>query len=95
MIESTDFIVGEKKKVFIKIRSLCRSPMEVTKATYSLGIGDEEEDSGECEICEKSPTETIISALIQPMRKNAIYDLRYFYEIYPEKLEYRVRVRVT
>lgn len=95
MIESTDFKVGEKKEVLIKIRSMCRKPMEVTDAKFSLDISGETESSGECEIRQISDVETILSALIQPMRKNAIYDLTYFYTIYPEDLQHLVHVRVT
>lgn len=46
MIESTDFKVGEKKEVLIKIRSMCRKPMEVTDAKFSLDISGETESSG-------------------------------------------------
>lgn len=95
MIESTDFKVGEKKEVLIKIRSMCRQPIEVTDATFSLDISEETEASGDCEIRQVSDIECILSALIQPMRKNALYDLNYHYTIYPEELIHTVRVRVT
>lgn len=95
MIESTDFKVGEKKEVLINIRSMCRKPMEVTNAKWSLDIGDETESSGDCEITEISSVESVVSALIQPMRKNAVYDLNYTYTIYPEKLKHTVHVRVS
>lgn len=95
MVESTDFKVGEKKEVLIKIRSMCRKPIEVSKATFSLDIGEETEATGDCEIRQVSDVECILSALIQPMRKNAVYNLTYFYTIYPEELRYNVRVRVS
>lgn len=95
MIESTDFRVGERKEVSIKIRSMCRKPIEVTDATFALTIGEETESVGDCEVRQVSDVECILSALIQPMRKNAIYDLTYHYTIYPEELMYNVRVRVT
>lgn len=95
MIESTDFRVGEKKEVLIKIRSMCRKPIEVTDATFELTIGEETEAIGDCEVRQISGIECILSALIQPMRKNAIYDLTYHYTIYPEELVYSVHVRVT
>lgn len=95
MVESTDFKVGEKKEVLIKIRSMCQKPIEVTDATFSLDISDETEASGICEIRQVSDVECILSALIQPMRKNALYNLTYSYTIYPEELRYMVHVRVT
>lgn len=95
MVESTDFKVGEKKEVLIKIRSMCRKPMEVTNARFSLDVSGETESQGDCDIRQISDVECVLSALIQPMRKNAIYDLTYFYTIYPEEIQHLVHVRVN
>lgn len=95
MLESTDFILGEKKQVSIIVKSICEKPFEVTDARYFLKVGDEIESSGECFVEQIQNSKSILSALIQPMRKNAIYDLNYSYTIYPEKLLYTVKIRVN
>ena len=38
--------------------------------------------------------EVILSALINPKRKGALYRLRYSYDIFPESLFYDVKIRV-
>lgn len=89
-----DFELGEKKYVCISVRSTCGQPFDVTAAKYRLMKGAEVEVSGPCEINQKSDTETVLSALIQPQAKGATYTLEYEYEIPPEKLLYNVRVSV-
>lgn len=95
MRERVTFELGEKKYVCISVTSTCGRPFDVTSAKYALMKGKETEASGECEIKKKSDTETILSALIQPMAKSATYTLRYEYEIPPEILEKKVDVRVN
>lgn len=95
MQETVYFELGEKKYVCISVTSPCGRPFDVTSAKYVLMKGKETEASGQCEIKKKSDTETILSALIQPMAKNATYTLEYTYEIPPETLMYNVRVKVT
>ena len=53
----------------------------------SYGMGDQEENLGTCEIMQKSDTETVLSALIQPMIKGGSYTLEFTYEIPPEILK--------
>ena len=95
MRECVTFELGEKKYVCISVTSTCGRPFDITSAKYILMKGKETEASGQCEITHKSDTETILSALIQPMAKNATYTLEYTYEIPPETLMYNVRVKVT
>lgn len=95
MQETVYFELGEKKYVCISVTSPCGRPFDITSAKYALMKGEETEASGQCEIKKKSDTETILSALIQPMAKSATYTLEYTYEIPPETLMYNVRVKVT
>lgn len=95
MTERVTFELGERKYVCISVTSTCGRPFDITSAKYVLLKGKETEASGQCEIKKKSDTETILSALIQPMAKNATYTLEYTYEIPPETLMYNVRVKVT
>lgn len=95
MQETVYFDLGEKKYVCISVTSTCGRPFDITSAKYVLLKGKETEASGQCEIKKKSDTETILSALIQPMAKSATYTLEYTYEIPPETLMYNVRVKVT
>lgn len=94
MTERVDFELGERKYVCISIKSICKKPFDVTSAKYALKKGDDTEDSGDCEITHKSDTETLLSALIQPMARGATYALEYTYEIPPEILKSEVKIRV-
>lgn len=94
MIESTNFFLGEKKRVTIGVESICAKPIEVTNARYSLFLGGELEASGDCEVEQLCDSKVKMSALIKPMAKDALYLLRYHYTIYPEEFEYLVHVRV-
>ena len=94
-MDRATFELGEKKYVCICVRSTCPNrPFDVTSAKYVLRNGDQEEAKGDCIIEKKSDAETILSALIQPMIKGAIYILEYTYEIPPEIIKYEVRVTV-
>lgn len=95
MRERVTFELGEKKYVCISVTSTCGRPFDVTSAKYILMKGKETEASGQCEITHKSDTETILSALIQPMAKSATYTLEYTYEIPPEILKKEISVWVT
>lgn len=98
MVESVDFKVGERKRVAIKIQSICGKPFEVSNAKWRLFVGNAEgelESEGRCGIGECRATETIINALIQPMRKNCIYLLAFEYSINPEDFIYQVKIRVS
>lgn len=95
MSDRVSFELGEKKYVCISVRSTNGKPFDVTSAKYILRNGDQQEESGECDINQKSDTETILSALIQPMIKGATYTLEYTYEIPPEILKHEVRVYVS
>ena len=94
-MERVELVFGEKKYVCISVGSTCGKPFDVTSAKYILRNGDQKEASGECEITQKSDTETVLSALIHPMIKSAVYTLEYTYEIPPEILKYEVKVKVT
>ena len=95
MMDRVNFELGEKKYVCISVRSTNHKPFDVTTAKYVLRNGDQEEKSGTCEITRKNDTETVLSALIQPMIKGATYTLEYTYEIPPEILKHEVRVCVS
>ena len=95
MTERVSFKLGEKKYVCISVRSTCGKPFDVTSAKYVLKLGDNTESSGECEITQKNDTETVLSALIQPMAKNATYTLEYTYEIPPEIIKKEIKVSVS
>lgn len=95
MTERVAFELGERKYVCISVKSTCKKPFDVTSAKYALKKGDDTEESGDCEITRKSDTETVLSALIQPMAKNATYTLEYIYEIPPEILISEVKIRVN
>lgn len=93
-MEKVNFELGEKKYVCIKVVSSCKKPFDVTSAKYTLQNGSQVEASGTCEINHKSDTETILSALIQPMIKGAAYVLEFTYEIPPEILKHEIKVCV-
>ncbi len=93
MKDIVKFQLGEKKYVCISVTSNCGRPFDITDAKYILKKGDEGEASGKCDIKNNSDTETILSALIQPMAKST-YKLEYTYDIPPEKLMKTVRVQV-
>ena len=91
MLEKVGFELGEKKYVCISVRSTNGKPFDVTSAKYVLRNGD----LGTCEIMQKSDTETVLSALIQPMIKGGSYTLEFTYEIPPEILKHEVRIYVS
>lgn len=95
MIESLNMQLGEKRKVSIGVRSTCRKAFDITNASFELRAGDEVEAKGLCEIEEIKPDRYSVSALIEPQRKSALYDLVYTYRIEPEEYIYRVRVRMV
>lgn len=95
MIESTTFEAGERRYVSVGISSTNRSWFEVESASYILACGDEVESEGQCDIEQVKGNYTKISALIQPMRQNAIYRLAFKYTIYPEEYLYICKVRVV
>ena len=95
-MDRVDFTMGEKKYVCISVKSTCENrPFDVTSAKYILRNGDQEENKGDCIIEKKSDSETILSALIQPMIKGGSYILEYTYEIPPEIIKYEVKVKVS
>ena len=91
---TVEFDLGEKKYVCISVKSTNGKPFDVTSAKYILRNGNQQEESGECDINQKSDTETILSALIQPQIKGATYFLEYTYTIPPEILKAEVKVQV-
>lgn len=94
-MEKVLFEMGEKKYVCISIKSTCDKAFDVTSGKYALRNGDQVENKGECEIKKKDDTETVLSALIQPLIKGAYYTLEYTYEIPPEILKHEIRVIVN
>ena len=95
VVQSVTFDFGETKRVSLFVRSLDRRPFEVDSATWSLMSGDEEESNGTCEIDEIRPTESIVSALINPMRPNSLYTLKITYSISEETFIEYIKVRVN
>lgn len=93
-MERVDFKLGEKKYVCIKITSTTGEAFEVANAKYLLHAGEETEDSGVCEIKQKSDNEVILTAIVQPQRNNTIYRLEYTYEIPPEILKHDILISV-
>lgn len=95
MLENVHFTMGETKRVCIKVTSGYSHPFEISRAQFSLMACDETEEKGDCEIEKIKEHEWILSAIINPKRKNATYTLRFVYDIVPEKLIYDVRIRVS
>lgn len=95
MLESTTFVFGERKRVTIVAKSFNEVPFEVTSASWELRCGEDLEDSGECEVSQEANDRVLISAVVQPQRKNAVYILRYTYEIGSEILIYEIKVRTV
>lgn len=94
MIECVEFMLGERKQVCISVVNKCKEPFDITSATWELKKGDETEAHGDCEIDQRSDTETRLTALIQPMAKGATYHLIYNYEIPPQILMAKIKVNV-
>lgn len=95
MSEVVNFIFGEKKRVCIEVFNVFDTPFEISKAKFQTLVSDEIEENGDCEITYFNDHAVILSALINPKRKGAIYTLRYSYDIFPESLIYDVRIRVN
>ena len=95
MSEFSHVHFGEKKRIRIIVESISRTPFEITNAKYELIHGSEVESSGDCEITAVNDYSFSVSALISPMIKCTVYDLVFKYDIYPEKLIYSCKVRVT
>lgn len=94
-LEYVDMRLGEKKKVSILVSATYGRTFEITNATFSLVCGNDEESTGDCDIEMLNESECIISALVEPLRKNAIYVLDFWYDIYPkQRLNYKCLVRV-
>lgn len=92
--ESQTMLVGETKKIRVLIENTHDKGFEVSEAHWELKSGEEVESSGFCEIQELCHSKTILSALITPMRKNAVYSLEFNYTIDPEVLIYVCEIRV-
>lgn len=93
-MDRTDFKLGEKKYVCVRVKSCANQPFEITGAKYVLRCGEDEEATGDCKIEQWSRGETVLSALIEPKRKNAAYILEYTYQVPPEILKYEVMINV-
>ncbi len=93
-MDRVEFKLGERKYICISITSTTGDAFEVTNAKYLLLSGDEIEDSGVCEIKQKSDNEVILTAIVQPQRNNTIYRLEYTYEIPPEILKHDILISV-
>lgn len=94
ILETMDYPFGEKRNVGIEIRDICKRCFEVTNYRWELRINDGIEDSGECELIEPCEHVKILNALIRPQINNAMYILRYYYDIYPEERYYDLQLRV-
>lgn len=94
-MEKVDLKLGEKRLICISVRSCNRKAFEVVGAKYALRCGDVVEISGDCEIERRSDSETVLSAIIEPLRKNAIYKLEYKYQIPPEVLIHEIKIDVS
>lgn len=92
--DRVNFRLGEKRNVVIRITGCNRQPFEVTSAKYVLGLGSKIEDSGECNIQQVEDSAVLLSAVIQPQAKNAIYTMEFTYEIPPEILKHVVKIGV-
>lgn len=96
MTSTISMKVGETRSVRIAISSSCCEPFTVDSATWELMCGEEIDESGDCDIeFNTECTRHVLTALICPQRKNAMYVLRFRYTIYPENFIYEVNVRVT
>lgn len=95
MVESQTFQFGERRMVTACVRSTSKQPFEIKDAAFSLMRGKEEEASGLCVVEEISPVEMHMSAMISPLRPNAVYRLEFRYRIADEKLIYPCKILVT
>ncbi len=95
MIETTTVYTGEKKRIRCVVEALNQAPFEVSSASFELRHNDEVEASGPCEIAPVSPDTVVLSALIQPMIAKTTYTLVFYYDIYPERLQYFCKVRTV
>ncbi len=95
MIETTSVHTGEKKRIRCVIESLNQGPFEVSSASFELIHDDVIEASGPCEIAPVAPDKVVLSALVQPMIAKTIYKLVFYYDIYPERLQYFCNVRTV
>ncbi len=95
MIETTTVYTGERKRIRCVIEALNQAPFEVSSARFELIHDDVVEASGPCEIAPVSPDTVVLSAVIQPMIAKTIYKLVFYYDIYPERLQYFCKVRTV
>lgn len=95
MRESLTMNFGEKRKISVRVTSTCKKAFEVENATFLLKVGSDVEASGTCEVTEIRPDEMIISALVNPQRRGAMYTLEYHYDILPERLIYICELRTV
>lgn len=94
-LEIINMRLGEKKEISILIAAQYGGTFEVTNATWALLTGDSEESNGECSTRQLNDSECIVSAVVEPLRKNAMYKLEFWYDVYPkQRLSYTCLVRV-
>lgn len=93
-MESLTMTFGEKRNIAVCVRSTCEQAFDIAEASFRLMSGDEVEESGTCGINYVNDTNVILTALINPLRKNCNYSLEFHYSIPPEELIYVCRVRV-
>lgn len=94
-MESLTMNFGEKRNIAICVQSTCDQAFDITEASFSLRAGEEVDQSGPCEIKYVNDTNVILTALVEPPRKNCTYSLEFNYKIPPEELIYVCKVRVV
>lgn len=85
-----EFILGERKKVTIRISSRKTAPFVIRNPTYSLmkGVSGKEVAAGECSL-----NDLDISAMVEPQETGA-HLLVFSYEIGNERLKAKVPIKV-
>lgn len=87
-MKTLDFILGEKRRVYLEISSIDLQDFTIHDATYVLSLRDIFEDKGNCRI-----DNHVISVLIQPKHRGG-YILSFEYDIGDEIFKEDILVKV-
>lgn len=87
-MKTLDFILGEKRRVYLEISSIDLQNFTIHDATFKLSLRDALEEEGNCRI-----DDHVISVLIQPQHRGG-YILQFEYDIGDEIFKEDVLVKV-
>ena len=88
LFKTLDFILGEKRRVYLEISSIDLQNFTIHDATFKLSLKDALEEEGNCRI-----DDHVISVLIQPQHRGG-YILSFEYDIGDEIYKEDVLVKV-